>query len=206
MKEVASERRGQSLLEVLIASALGVILITGAITLIAPSLRGDKTFTRVQVGAAYGRELADKVRAYADSDWHALAALSTSTAWSYYVTSSPMFAAATGTETMSVSTTTYLRYFYLSQVSRDAGGNVNEAEKTSGYDPSILKVSVVYGVSGEATSSMVTYVTRPHQKITMQSDWSGGDGVDGPVSSFGTTYSESTGIITTSTGSIMIDL
>ena len=67
-------------MEVLIGVAIGAIIIIAAVTVIASVLRGSSDVHRVQVGAALGKELSEQVRAWAESDWHNISALSTSSA------------------------------------------------------------------------------------------------------------------------------
>ena len=51
-------------------------------------------------------------------------------------------------------------------------------------DPSVLKVTVGYSWAPEyATKTFSTFVSRFRNRLTIQTDWSLGDGVTGPVSS-----------------------
>lgn len=68
-------RSGQSLLDVLIASALGALLLVGSLSLLAPSLKGSSAAERAQDAAAMARGLMDSVRSLAASSWNVLAAL-----------------------------------------------------------------------------------------------------------------------------------
>lgn len=68
-------RSGQSLIDVLIASGLGAILLVGALSVLAPALRGTSDAEYAQDGAAYARGLQDSVRALAAANWNAVASL-----------------------------------------------------------------------------------------------------------------------------------
>lgn len=76
-------RSGQSLLDVLIASALGALLLVGTLSILTPSLRGSSSAEHVQNGATLSRALLDGVRSFAASNWPVVAALTPGN--SYYL-------------------------------------------------------------------------------------------------------------------------
>jgi type II secretory pathway pseudopilin PulG len=107
-------------------------------------------------------------------------------------------------ETVAVGTSTYIRYFYLSDVYRSGGSVV-----TSGgvYDPSTKLVTVVYGLPSGATSSFSTYITRYEDKIYDQTDWFGGPNATGSATSVKNTFATSSGIdFSTTTGSLYLKI
>ncbi len=178
-------RNGQSLVEVLIAIAIGAILVTAAVALLVPALRSNAQAAKVQFAASYGRGLLDNVRVWSEGNWNSLLALATGGGPNIYYlnTASSPFATSTGTETTTtVATTTptaYFRYFSLSDVSRDSSGNVLSNGGT--YDPSTKQVTVTYGwyVSPISTTSIYTgtmsvYLVRGRNYTFYQNDWSGG--------------------------------
>ena len=85
-------------------------------------------------------------------------------------------------------------------VSPCAGGSIN--------DPSTEKINAVtkWTVSGTTNEvKIVDYLTRWKNKVLRQTDWSGGDGEEGPLTDPNSNYSNSTGIDETSLpGSIKI--
>ncbi len=98
---------GQSLVEVLIAVAIGAILITAGVALIAPSLRANTQAAKIQIASSLGKELLDNVRVWSEGNWNNVLSLATGTTNIYYLnTSSSPFIAATGTESIVVSTST----------------------------------------------------------------------------------------------------
>lgn len=199
-----NEREGQSLAEVLVAVAVGTILVVAAVTIIAPMLRGSTTLSNTQVAVAFGKELLENARVWSETDWHNIASVATSSTFYYFSSTSTPFVVATGTEYIAVATTTYLRYFYLEDVGRDAAGAIAAG---GSYDPSTKKATVVYGWTSGPTSTMSSYFTRFRARVFEQTDWSGGAGVEGPVSSTGNRYATSSGInVSTTTGSIIINL
>lgn len=200
-----SRRRGQSLVEILIAVGVGALLVTGAGMAIAPSLRTNTQAYRVQAGTGLAKELLENVRVWSESDWHNILNLATSSERYYLTTSSSPFVSVTGTESIVVATTTYTRSFSVDDVYRDASDLI----VTSGgsYDPSTKKVSINYVWLNSATATITSYVTRNRNNFFWQSDWLGGSGQTGPVTSTNDMFASSTKItVSTSTGSITITL
>ena len=188
-------KRGQSLVELLVALAVGAILFIGTGALIAPSLQINKVTTQAQNGATLGNELMENVRVWSEGDWHNLLNLATGTANRYYlITSSSPFTATSGTESILVSTTTFTRFFYLSDAFRDSSGNVTSTISGNTYDPSTKQVTVSYTWTRGATTTMSAYLTRNQTSIFDQTDWSGGSGQNGPVTSTNAAFASSTGI------------
>ncbi|HVM76592.1 MAG TPA: hypothetical protein VMU07_00345 [Candidatus Paceibacterota bacterium] len=141
-------RKGQSMVEVLVAVAIGAFLVGAAAGLIAPALKSSDQVAQVQVGAALGTELLNNVRVWAESNWHDFLNLSTGTAYRYYlVTGSSPFIVADGSEDIVTSNGVYSRYFYVSDVYRDGTGNITTSGGT--YDPSTKQVTAVYSLLNE---------------------------------------------------------
>ncbi len=199
-------RSGQSLVEVLLAVAIGAILITAGVALIVPALQSNKDAAKVQVAASLGKGLLDNVRAWSGGNWNALLSLATGTANTYYLntSSSPFTVTSVGSvQSLLVGTSTYSRYFYLSDVYRDSGGNIVASGGT--YDPSTKLVTVVYGWSGGPTNTMMTYVVRSNNRVFYQNSWAGGPGATGPVTSTNSQFASSSNIdYQTATGSLYV--
>jgi Tfp pilus assembly protein PilV len=204
---VMCERAGQSLVEIIIAVAIGVIIVIGAITVVAPSIRLQADSVRVQIAAALGKELMDNVRVFAESSWSSIASLSTSSAVHYYLNaSSSPFTTSTGDQAVMVGTSTYTRYFYLSEVQRSVSGMIVASGGTA--DPSTRKVTVAYRWASGTIWTMETYLTRSRSETFRQTDWSLGGGQDGPITTPTSRFSTSTGSINvaSSSGSILLNL
>ena len=168
-------RRGQTLAEILIGMTIGIALIMAGIGLIVPSLNVTKNTTNIEKNATFAKELLDNVRVWSEGDWHGIQSITPGPSSHYYLnTSSSPFAVVSGDENIVVSTTTYTRYFYVSNGYRDISGNLTTDVGTGINDPSTKQVTVVFGVLGGTTSSMSTYLTRYSSNIYMQTDWSGG--------------------------------
>jgi hypothetical protein len=197
-------KSGQSLVEVLVALAVGTIFIIGAAVVIVPSLRSNKYAGQLQAAAALGKELLENTRAFSEANWHNIYDLSKGSSNHYYLTTSTSpFSAVSGNETVTVSTSTYVRYFYVENVNRDVSGYITSGAGTD--DPSTQKVNVVYQWTGGQTSTISAYLTRFSNRVVDQTDWSGGPGQEGPATSTNSRFSTSSQIYNTSTtGSIMI--
>ncbi|HUZ92624.1 MAG TPA: hypothetical protein VNG29_01350, partial [Candidatus Paceibacterota bacterium] len=194
---------GQSLVEILVAIAVGAVLIIGAVSVIAPALQESAQAQKVQAGAALGSELASNIRAWSKSDWHNVSNLATSSAHLYYLnTSSSPFTAVTGTESIVIATTTYTRYFYLASVYRDANGNVTSS--AGSIDPSSMFVTVAYAWTKSPTSTIAFYLTRYADNTFNQSNWSGGPGQSTSTSFAGSSFASSTNISYAISGAISI--
>lgn len=202
-------RKGQSLVEVLIALLVGAIMIGAGATIIASVLRSNTHTLRTQVGAGLAKELLENVSVWADSDWNNILALATTSENRYYLTTSTSpFTAVSGTESVQVGTTTYTRYFYMDEVNRNNTSSGEDMIVTSGgaNDPSTKKVTVIYRWPQSATNTLATYLTRARTSFVFsQTDWFGGPGQDVPVTSTDSRFSTSTNLYhATTTGSILI--
>ncbi len=200
-------RSGQSLIELLIAIAIGVILLVGAIMIISPALTTNANTERARVSAALGKELLENTRVIAAKDWNVFAALATSSANRFYINSSSSpFIIATGTESVLVATTSYQRYFYLDDVYRNSSGKIDGSGVS--LDPSTRKVTIVYTwPPNNASNTIITYLTRYADKVIRQTNWSGGSGQDGPITATGTNnrFASSSNIeFTSTTGSLKL--
>ena len=155
-------RSGQSLVEVLIAVAIGAILIVASVAVIVPALQSNTQAAKIQVASSLGKELLDNVRVWSEGDWNNVLALATGTSETYYLnTSSSPFSAVgggSGTESLTIGTSTYTRYFYLSDIQRNTAGQIVTSDGT--YDPSTKQVTVVYGWPGGPINTMTTYIVR----------------------------------------------
>jgi len=125
IKKYLKIKTGQSLVEILVALAVGTIFVLGVMIVMQSSLKMGKDSEKIQTSASLARELMDNVKIFTESDWHNISNLATTSANHYYLntTSSP-FTVSSGDETIMVGTTTYIRYFYVEDVYRDASGKI----------------------------------------------------------------------------------
>ena len=90
----------------------------------------------------------------------------------------------------------YTRYFYIDNVSRDISGNI---VTTGGEDdPATQKITVGVDWEGGRNMRLVEYTTRNNPQNYMQTDWTGGSGVAGPVTSATSTYFDASNVNTAS--------
>jgi type II secretory pathway pseudopilin PulG len=184
-------RQGQSIVELIVAMAVGVILLVGGVAAIVPMLKASKNVAQIQAASALGKELFENVRVLAEADWHALDGLSTSSAGRYYIIASTSpFAVATGTESVVVSTTTYDRFFYLDDVYRNPTAPFEPGG--SAYDPSTKRITVVYVWPTNASDTITGYLTRAVDDVLWNNNWTAGGNQSGPVTATSTNDSFAT--------------
>lgn len=210
-EELFGSRSGQSLAEILIAIVVGGIVIMAAVATIAPAFKEQSISGTNQAASAVGKELVDNIRSFSEGDWHGIYNLSKGSGNHYYLSTSSPLSAVSGDENVSVSGGAYTRYFYVENVSRDASDNIETTYNSLNDDPSTQKVTVVYGLSGQATSSFQSYLTRHRNNVFLQTDWSGGPGQESfPAGATSSSYinnqfSSSTNInYSSTTGSIFV--
>jgi type II secretory pathway pseudopilin PulG len=201
-------RHGQSISELLIAIAVGAIFMVATVAVIAPALRENSQAGNVQEGATVAQALLDNVRVWSESGWSNITSLATGTAHQYYlVTSSSPYTATSGVQSLAIGTTTYVRYFYLSDAYRTSGGGISSVSTSNTYDPSTKQVTVMYNWIQGTTSTISTYLTRNGDAVTAQTDWSGGPGAMSAATSVGSQFASSTNIdYSTTTGSIYVSI
>ena len=204
---------GQSLMEILIAVAVGVIMIGAAAVVIVPALKTNVEVNEAKVGAELGRALFENARVLIENDWPSAYNLGRGLTSTYYITSTPSFVHVTGTEAILVATTTYGRYFYFEDVCRKWGGTTfdfdscTSTDPTVALDPSTLKLTVAYYWEPEnATKTFGSYLTRFKSRVLSQTDWSGGAFQEGPIATSNNRFATSSNIdfSTTSPGSILL--
>jgi prepilin-type N-terminal cleavage/methylation domain-containing protein len=94
-------RSGQSLIEILIALAIGSILIGAATLGIAFMIRSTATNQRLQVASGFARDMIEKLRSWSASDWQNIYLLEKGTSTKYFLAPSGMsFLAIQGEEGM----------------------------------------------------------------------------------------------------------
>jgi hypothetical protein len=204
-----SSRAGQSFVELLVAITIGAIFMVGAAMIIAPSLNENGQSTKVQAASTNAASLLNNVRVWSEGSWQNILSLTTGTAQQYYmITSSSPYTVTSGIESLNLATTTYTRYFYISDAYRDASGNPTTASSGgSVYDPSTKQISVVYNWTGGKASTISTYITRNNDAAFDQTDWSGGASSTAVATSVNNQFGTSSNIdYSTTTGSIYVSI
>ncbi len=201
-----SSRRGQSLIELLIALGIGTLFIIGAIGALSVTLRLDSQTTHSQPGIELANELIEELRTISNADWHTLGDLTQDGATVYQITPTPTFyATSTGKETVTLNGTPYQRYFLLAPVYRDEDEQIISPPGI--LDPSTIQVTAIaewsqYGQTNDVR--VVSYLARTRNRLWIQTDWKGGPAGDGPTTNPGDQYTSETNTATTTAGQISI--
>lgn len=142
-------RKGQSIIEILIAVAIGTMMILGVITFIAPALKGSKDTEKLQTAAALARELGENVRVFAEADWHNMLNLLTGTTTYYINTGKSPFGVATGSESVLIGPTdSMLGFWKFDEGISSTTGDLGLGTSATLYNDA----SWVQGKAGQAVS------------------------------------------------------
>lgn len=208
LKIFQDSSKGQSLIEVLIAlSVVSLIIITAAGGLLVV-LRSSKPTEESQTAASLMNALIANLFSVAESNWNSLYILNKGSANKYRLaTSTGSLSVQSGEEPLNINGKIFTRYFYIDNVSRDAGGNIESVYESSREDPSTQKATTEVSYPADGASRILTgvvYLTRWRNNILTQTDWSGGGGQEGPVAKMNSGFASSAGIDFTSiAGSII---
>jgi len=174
------QAKAQSLLELLLSIAVGVIMIGGSVLLMSTSLRSYQDIKHKVTANSLLRQQDEIIISLAQDNWHSIGDLTPNT--NYYATSTNnLWTVASGQEEGIVNNVSYKRYFKVFSVYRDSNGNISGSGT---IDPNTLKVIsfIEYGLNYNSSSSLTFYLTRSaNNRIIQQTDWSGGAGYAGPV-------------------------
>lgn len=184
---IFKKNKGQSLIEVLVAVTVAFIMISGASALIGVSLHGTKVNKFVQEGNYLAEDMLNKINSYVDKKWYCpptcsgnygIYNLNKGSSNHYYLsTTTPISSWVSGNENLTLNNLSYVRYFYVENVSRDASGNIESSYNPANDDPSTQKITIIVSWSGTPTSgqtSMSKYVIRKSSAVFNQTDWTGG--------------------------------
>lgn len=205
-----SSRKGQSLVELIVAVSIGVIFIVGAIGALTVSLRLESQSSGGQPATELATELGEQLKTIANNNWHNFDTVATSSEAvenRYSVAPSGQFyEIREGAATTSLNGVTYATYFTAEDVFRNDNDEIVLEAGT--YDPSTLKFTLVsewnqYGQTSR--SELVLYLARLRNRLWTQTDWSGGPVADGPATAPVTNFTTSTNMnYASTTGQIRI--
>ncbi|HEY4475220.1 MAG TPA: prepilin-type N-terminal cleavage/methylation domain-containing protein [Candidatus Paceibacterota bacterium] len=191
---------GQSLVEILIAVAVGGALILAASTLIAVVLRVSATNKYLQAASYLSQELLDEVTVYSEAKWYystsppnyGIYNLAKGSGNHYYlnISVSP-FQWVQGDETgasTNIDGVQYARYFYVENVCRDLNNSNIVSLFSQGSscvlgkeDPSTQKVTAVTSWPQGGEVRISKFVTRSRNNAFHQTDWYGGPTSPTPI-------------------------
>jgi len=182
-------RKGQSLIELLVAIAIGTILIGGSVGLIGVSIKSYGTVKKHLQANVLIRESAEVIQSLTRSNWHNIDGLTKGSDYKISL-SGNFWTISSGQETGIVNNIPYERYFQVYDVFRNASGDISTSTSAT-IDPSTQKITIIlkYGNNYTSSSSISFYFTRSdNNSVFHQTDWAGGDSVIGPVVSPGNTF------------------
>jgi len=184
-------KQGQSLIEILIGIAIGVIVVTSGITAISVAMRINMENKATQTVTFLAKQVTDEVKSIADSDWSKIYNLSPKgTDSQYYPTASgTVLVISSGVTTTIMEGITYTYYFSVENVKRTrcglgevSTGDIASCPTTFGAaenevyeDPSTQKITAHIEWSGNKSLTKVQLISRLRNLIFWQTDWFGGD-------------------------------
>jgi len=178
---------GQSLIEIIVAVAIGVILIGSSVFLMGVSLRSYNSIKQHLQANILAREKTEAIQALARNSWHSIYNLNKETDYQISLSENTWVISA-GQETGVINNIPYKRYFQVYNTNRDASGNISESGTN---DPNTQKIIIFldYGNDYINSSSVSFYLIRfANNQAIHQTDWSGGDGQTGPTANPGDTF------------------
>ncbi len=194
-------KKGQSLVELLVAISIGTILIGGSVTLMGVSLKSYASIRKHLQANVLIRQTIEVIQTVARYDWHSIYDLTKESDYKISLSGNTWTISA-GQETDTINNIPYKRYFQAYNVNRDGSGNIAD---TGNDDPSTQKITIIleYDNNYISSSSASFYLTRSEDnKVLHQTDWSGGEGITGPIPNPSNKYDTSTNIATSTIGQI----
>lgn len=187
--------KGQSLISILLAISIAAIVLVLGSQIIQVSLKAEEATRRKTISYQLAQEAFEATKAVSEEDWHLIYGKTAGT--EYYLDNSTgkwILSDTVGYKTVTLGSDAYLRWLIFSNVSRDSSGDVETSYNTDNDDPSTRKATVHISHNGIEILSQSYYLTRWENTIASQSDWSGDDEIEGPVTSLGSDYSSKSNI------------
>lgn len=211
--------KAQSLVEILIAMAVGAIFIgaaTGAVVLL---LRNSLDLRTNQIAASLTQEYIDALKSLSESNWRNIYDLTPKGPDSefYLIPSGNSYVINSGTTSTAREGHTFTESFSAENVNRDSCGVGNITTDAAGPclgpgaagitdDPSTQKITVRVTWPPNHSIAKIEYLTRSRNSVFRQTDWAGGNNQEGPIAEPNNKFATSTGVdFTSSTGSIVIE-
>ncbi len=218
--------KGQALIEILLGTIIGVIIIGGITGILAITLRGDSETKNTQLAASFVQDLVNKTKSVSESNWDSVYGLSKGSSNFYYIyynTSTSLAEIRNGIETVtSTDGKIFHRYFYIENVNRNycGTGDISTSSATGACltwppfltyiseDPSTQKIATFVKWDSDTRSVKATqYLMRNLNNSFVQTDWQGGAGqesfpVSGSTTIINDKFSASVNINFSSSGSI----
>lgn len=187
-------QKGSLLLEILLAVAVGAIIIGAVAGLVYVSSRSGQVSGAKSSAISLAEEGLEAMQSISETDWHNIylppSPGTKGFATEYYVYNDGSSWLLTGTDIskrdIEIDGIIYARKIYIDNVSRNKTG---ERQICTGVgicmeeidDPSTQKIKVVVSKEGSADIVLEEYLTRWKNETISQSDWSGGSGQADPT-------------------------
>ena len=167
--------KGALLIEVLLAVAIFGALGAIAAQALVVSYRGNEAATEKGAAAQLMAETVRAVRAASDESWQQLYGLTKDTAHYHPELQNGKWVIVAGDEALTLGSAQYIRYFTVSNVSRDPTTRSIESTYVSANDdPSTQKVTVVVTASTTGALSTTAYLMRWRNQVCDQEAWTTG--------------------------------
>jgi type II secretory pathway pseudopilin PulG len=186
--------KGQSLMEVLIAIGIAATLIGSVVSTYVVSLRSNANARLSAIGTQLAQETYDNVKALAESDWHSVY-LITKSADYHLALSGDNFDIVSGTETVEVDDTEYVRSFTIENAQRDIAGGIVLSGGEDSPSTQRVTVTVSWPIAGDTANTKISgYITR-HRNISLRlTNWVEGPSNEGPFIGQASGFSSSTNV------------
>lgn len=195
---------GYSLMEILVSLGIGVILIGGTITVVQVALRNVQASREANQARILAQETMEILRTTAQGSWHSIFNLTKNS--NFRLTQvGATWSISAGTETGTINNIRFERFFQISNVNRDGTGNIVTTGGTDDPNTQRIIVTVRYGPNLYRTYNFPFFITRFRaNRVFHQTDWSGGGGFVGPITTANNRFDTSTNINFTTTGQISL--
>lgn len=171
---LGKNRSGLSLFEILIALALGILLIGASVLGTSFILRSGKTNEKLQTANGLSQEMLEKIRTIASVDWNQIYNRNPKgPAAQYYVATNggptnPLNI-QNGSIPVTIEGVDYSLFFTVENVYRDLSENI--AESGGIEDPSTQKITVYVHWLSNGEVKLIDYITRWKNAVFVQTDW-----------------------------------
>jgi type II secretory pathway pseudopilin PulG len=199
------KQKAQVLVEILIALGIAVVVFSLITYLVQTSESSVKKAEIRTTATQISQEGLEAINSIARENWHQI--FNTNPSQEYYpkISDGKWILSTTLTDkTITLKGKNYDRWLIIEPVSRDAAGNIETNYNPANRDPSTQKVTIHVLPQGETEIIWQFYLSRWSNEVDFQTDWSGGPGSEGPVTSFGSGFSSSENIKFDEAGQIIL--
>lgn len=208
----AKEQSGQILVEMLLAILIAAIIVGGAASLFYVNLKSGQKSGAKSAAISLAQEGLEAMEAVRDTTngWHNIylppdgngSAGDKGDSYPYYIYKNGSvwdLSTNTANRDIIIDGITYSRTIYIYNASRNATGDREIVASGGIDDPSTQKIKVKVSQSDGKDIVFEEYLTRWKNNTFPQTDWSGGSGQAGPITSPNASYASDDGNIDTGT-------